>query len=446
MKYYLLLIGIFIGIQFIICMEDGGSDPNRRANKPIWNETYADALKRDLLMSYDKFARPTQHYNTTKVTLDMKIKHVDFDEKTSIFTVYSWFFMDWNDEKLKWNKTQYGNLSKLALAQHEVWQPDITLYNSVSPQNDFFGQANFVVESNGKVVWIPPATFKVLCDSNLRDWPFDTHQCTLAFGSWMYDGHEIDIVQKETNDSHLELYVENTEWEITNVQLVRSETVYSVSESHVDMDVPSVDIPYVEIRYYIAISRRSSIYHSVIIAPAFIVILLTLLTFWLPAQYGEKILLNGITALIIVLFLLYFSQKLNVMASHTPLIVLFYSHALYMVCFSMLISVIVINLTRLKHQKVLPWIIKKQLDGKLGDFLLLDHVNDTENDQQSRSSELREHPFEEATNDEQQIIQQCRRGKNSLKNDYVKLATAIDRIAFILYLFLFIIFGIAYSI
>lgn len=63
------------------------------ANKPIWNETYADALKRDLLMSYDKFARPTEHYNTTKVTLDLKIKHVDFDEATSIFTVYAWFAM-----------------------------------------------------------------------------------------------------------------------------------------------------------------------------------------------------------------------------------------------------------------------------------------------------------------------------------------------------------------
>lgn len=62
-------------------------------NKPIWNETYADALKRDLLMSYDKFARPTQHYNTTKVMLDLKIKHVDFDEATSIFTVYAWFSM-----------------------------------------------------------------------------------------------------------------------------------------------------------------------------------------------------------------------------------------------------------------------------------------------------------------------------------------------------------------
>lgn len=62
-------------------------------NKPIWNETFADALKRDLLMSYDKFARPTQHYNITKVTIDLKVKHVDFDEATSIFTVYAWFAM-----------------------------------------------------------------------------------------------------------------------------------------------------------------------------------------------------------------------------------------------------------------------------------------------------------------------------------------------------------------
>lgn len=61
--------------------------------RPIWNDTYADILKRDLLMSYDKFARPSQHYNTTTVTLDLKIKHVDFDETTSVFTVYAWFAM-----------------------------------------------------------------------------------------------------------------------------------------------------------------------------------------------------------------------------------------------------------------------------------------------------------------------------------------------------------------
>lgn len=67
--------------------------------------------------------------------------------------------------------------------------------------------------------------------------------------------------------------------------------------------------------------------------------------------------------------------------------------------------------------------------------------------QQPRASELREHPFDEhIPNDEQQQIIQCRNGKNSIKSDYLKLATAIDRIAFLCYLFLFILFAIAYSI
>lgn len=66
---------------------------NCLANKSIWNETYTDTLKRDLLMSYDKFARPMQHYNTTKVTIGLRIKHVEFDVGASTFTVYSWFSM-----------------------------------------------------------------------------------------------------------------------------------------------------------------------------------------------------------------------------------------------------------------------------------------------------------------------------------------------------------------
>lgn len=160
-----------------------------------------------------------------------------------------------------------------------------------------------------KVLWVPPAIFKVLCDSNLRNWPFDSHQCTLIFGSWIYDGREIELERRERNGSLLELYVENSEWEIVSVQVGRTVKFYSCCPE-----------PYMDVQYNISISRRSSIYQSVILAPGFVVILLTLFTFWLPAQYGEKILLNGITTLVVVLLLLYISQKLNVMASHTPLI------------------------------------------------------------------------------------------------------------------------------
>lgn len=164
------------------------------------------------------------------------------------------------------------------------------------------------MEPTGNVLWVPPATFKTFCDLNLRNWPFDSHKCTLIFGSWIYNGEEINLQAKET-DSHLDLFVENPEWEISSLTWARTVSHYACCPD-----------PYIDIRYNITVARRSTIYRTVILTPAFVIILLTLLTFWLPAQYGEKILLNGLTALMIVLFLLYFSQKLNVMGLHTPLI------------------------------------------------------------------------------------------------------------------------------
>lgn len=199
------------------------------------------------------------------------------------------------------------NQNRLSLAQHEVWEPDIRNYNSITHEN-YYGNTNFLVEPNGNVIWVPPSTFKVFCDSNLRYWPYDSHRCNLHFGSWVHNGHEIDIEAKET-DSHLELFVENPEWEVIDFTVGRSSILYACCPE-----------PYVDVRYNITITRRSSIYHTVIVAPAFVVMILTLTTFLIPANYGEKIIFNGLTALIVILFLLYFSQKLSVMATHTPLI------------------------------------------------------------------------------------------------------------------------------
>lgn len=43
----------------------------------MWNQTWTDRLKQDLFIKYDKFARPTQHYNTTMVNFDITILYVD---------------------------------------------------------------------------------------------------------------------------------------------------------------------------------------------------------------------------------------------------------------------------------------------------------------------------------------------------------------------------------
>lgn len=103
--------------------------------------------------------------------------------------------------------------------------------------------------------------------------------------------------------------VENHQWKIKGMNSTRSVRFYNCCEE-----------PYVDIKFSFLIERRSPMFNSVVLTPATIIILMTLANFWLPAQAGEKILLNGINAVIIVAFLLYFAQKLPAMAVHTPLV------------------------------------------------------------------------------------------------------------------------------
>lgn len=62
----------------------------------LWNATWTDQLKHDLLLKYDKFARPAQHYNTTVVTINLVIRHVEVVsslKKTSYYCVDHTYFL-----------------------------------------------------------------------------------------------------------------------------------------------------------------------------------------------------------------------------------------------------------------------------------------------------------------------------------------------------------------
>jgi len=45
---------------------------------------------------------------------------------------------------------------------------------------------------NGKVHWEPPAIYKSSCTIDVEFYPFDEQLCTMKFGSWTYDGYQVD--------------------------------------------------------------------------------------------------------------------------------------------------------------------------------------------------------------------------------------------------------------
>lgn len=215
----------------------------------------------------------------------------------------------WQDDKLIWNATEYGNLNSIHLADHEIWQPDITLYNSALGNTiDHYANTLTIVSNSGTVMWVPPFQFQVFCEFDLRLWPFDTQTCEIWLGSWVYNGLEIDL---EISDygTEIDMFIPNHEWKIKNITASRNSTYYDCCAE-----------PYVSNTYTITVMRQSPIYKTMVVTPATCVILMTLAAFWLPPQSGEKILLNGINIIMIGVFMMYFGYQLPVMALHTPLV------------------------------------------------------------------------------------------------------------------------------
>nr|QQH14667.1 nicotinic acetylcholine receptor alpha 9 subunit [Blattella germanica] len=440
-----LLLLLYIAFAAAITDNTGtGTLPPRPPG--AWNATWTDRLKRDLLLNYDKFARPAQHTNTTTVRLGMTFRHIALDELKAIMTVQGWTRMTWTDEKLKWNESDYGGLGVLHVADHEIWQPDIVLYNSATGNMvDHYGNTHCLAYPNGEVLWVPPSQFQVFCELDLRMWPFDTQTCHLTLGSWTYDGDHVDILLDKHGAEVLEL-MEMMEWEFVGVEDSRNVKTYACCIE-----------PYIDVTYKLTLRRRSPAYSAIVITPATVIVLMTLVSFWLPPSAGEKILLNGCTALIICIFLLYFSQKLPAMAGHTPLVVLFYSSSLYLVCIATVVSVVVMNLARNFHATPMPWIIKNLLTGWLGHILGLGHLiaqakslhhnmmsGHAEELREQQASVFEDHDHMGNSSDDRQMISP--RSRASSQHDWVLLAAAIDRIAFLVYSLLFAILAIVYAV
>nr|XP_023023892.1 neuronal acetylcholine receptor subunit alpha-7-like [Leptinotarsa decemlineata]AJZ68868.1 nicotinic acetylcholine receptor alpha 6 [Leptinotarsa decemlineata] len=325
-------------------------------------------LLNSLLNSYNVLERPVANEPKPQQIKDgLTLQQIiDVDEKNQILTTNAWLNLEWNDYNLRWNESDYGGVKDLRITPNKLWKPDVLMYNSADEGFDGTYQTNVVVKHNGSCLYVPPGIFKSTCKMDITWFPFDDQHCDMKFGSWTYDGNQLDLVLNSEEGGDLSDFITNGEWYLIGMPGKKNTIVYQCCPE-----------PYVDVTFTIQIRRRTLYYFFNLIVPCVLISSMALLGFTLPPDSGEKLTLGVTILLSLTVFLNLVAEKIPTTSDAVPLIGTYFNCIMFMVASSVVLTVVVLNChhrTADIHEmpqwiksvflQWLPWILGMSRPGK----------------------------------------------------------------------------------
>lgn len=317
----------------------------------------AKRLFDDLLSSYNKLVRPVINV-TDPVTVKFKLKLsqlIDVNLRKQVMTTNLWIEQYWYDYKLTWNPDEYGGVDILHVPSTHIWLPDIVLYNNADGNFEVTLATKATLYHEGRVEWKPPAIYHSSCEMDVEYFPFDEQTCVMKFGSWTYDGFQVDLRHKdETKDLpvveigiDLTEFYQSVEWDILSVPAQRNVKFYTCC-----------DEPYLDITFNITMRRKTLFYTVNLIIPCMGISFLTVLVFYLPSDSGEKVSLSISILLSLTVFFLLLAEIIPPTSLVVPLLGKFVLFTMILDTFSICVTVVVLNIHFRSPQThtMAPWV------------------------------------------------------------------------------------------
>jgi len=289
-------------------------------------------LLNDLMAYYQKLERPVANESeAVQLKFGLTLQQImDVDEKDQILTSNVWLNLEWTDNNLRWNESEYGNVKDIRVPPSQIWAPDILMYNSASESFDSTYATNVVVTNDGLCTYIPPGIFKSSCPIDITWFPFDDQDCEMKFGSWTYNGFKVNfMLNSEEGDTTT--FIANGEWALLGVPGKLNEQIYECCPE-----------PYLDITFIVKIRRRTLYYFFNLIVPCLLISSMAVLDFTLPPDSGEKLSL-GVTILLSLTIFLNTVSSIIPITSDSPLIATYFNAIMFMVAASVVTTILVLN-------------------------------------------------------------------------------------------------------
>lgn len=265
---------------------------------------YFKELQTDLLENYSTSNIPNKEINTIYLRLGIAIRAINnINQIDGTVTSNVWLRYYWNDNYLTWNPSDYRNITQVIMTtdpslEKSIWTPDIYLYNTAEKPLENLDYSHAVVNNNGDVFWSRPGLITSTCSFDLALFPYDTQNCYLKFGSWVYNKENLNLTQY-SDSIDFDNYQENDGWKI-----IANSTVYSEQKYSCCPDL------YPDLKFYYTLRRKAGFYNINIVVPTFATAFLMIISLFIPWNSGERISFAVTVMLSIIVFLLILSDNL----------------------------------------------------------------------------------------------------------------------------------------
>ncbi|XP_020613155.1 neuronal acetylcholine receptor subunit beta-3-like [Orbicella faveolata] len=191
-----------------------------------------------------------------------------------------------------------------------------------------------LLKSDGNNTWLSPATFKSTCTLDVQFFPFDKQRCNMVFRSLTSDSSILDIdtkqIESENPEEDLKLSTSNGYWTLRSIEIKGGE--YKRSR---DQKFREVDLSFF-------IGRRPTHFVVFSIVPCMIIGMLVLVSFFIPAESGERIGLCATILLAVSVYLLVVTEQLPEQSETLPLIGVYYIVIMFEIGLALAATVLVL--------------------------------------------------------------------------------------------------------
>lgn len=134
---------------------------------------------------------------------------------------------------------------------------------------------------------MPQAILRSTCEFNTKYFPFDENECHLKFGSWTHDGNQLDLQFYDGKEKFLvDDFVIGNEWDLVGNRGERNVKIYECCK----------DTPYLDLKFYITLKRKTAFYSFILLTPCTLLSCLTLVIFWVPPESPAKLMLGELSS------------------------------------------------------------------------------------------------------------------------------------------------------